>query len=321
MGVQALGDGAEVVARRIGEHDPVAAAGELRQEIAEADASVALAGADLGQRDAGLQPGRQVVERQIRRGVGEPEAAECQNGYHRPADRALWRGARRGAPRAAEPGAHTPPTTPPPPPSVEAPSVVVRTHPVASSWRHDSNLAPARRRSLASEILTLAVERSMVVCVTGVRGLADDKSVAAAELALALSEAKHPRVLLMESDFQFPQVQKWLGLDVPLVAGFSQQLRGRMDSARIGRWHVIECKPSLHVLAEGIMRTPGLLLSNLFEKATRELRTYYDVIVIDAPIAPNESDGQAIADVVDGATSPSRPPVSRAEPARVNARS
>jgi Mrp family chromosome partitioning ATPase len=196
----------------------------------------------------------------------------------------------------------SPPTTPtPPPPAVSAPAVAVRTHPVATSWRPDAKLAPARKRPLAAEILTLAVERCLVIGVTGARGWAEQKSIAAAELALALSEAKHPRVLLVESDFHFPQVQKWLSLDVPFTAGFSQQLRGRMDGGRDGRWHVVECKASLHVLAEGVMRSPGLLLSNQFEQAMRELRGHYDVIVIDAPIAPTESDGQAISDVVDGA--------------------
>jgi Mrp family chromosome partitioning ATPase len=181
------------------------------------------------------------------------------------------------------------------------PAVVVRTHPVPSNWRPDPVLSAGRRKAIAAEVLTLAVERCLVIGVTGVRGSTDKKSIAAAELALALAEAKHPRVLLMESDFHFPQVQKWLGVEVPFSAGFSQQLRGRIDGAREGRWHVVECKSSLHVLAEGVMRSPGLLLSNQFEQAMRELRGYYDIIVIDAPSAPSESDGQAIADVVDGA--------------------
>ena len=154
---------------------------------------------------------------------------------------------------------------------------------------------------LAGEILTLAVDRCLVIGVTGIRGAADKKSIAAAEVALALSDARHPRILLMEADFHFPQIQKWLAIDVPFSAGFSQQLRARMDGGRDGRWHVVECKPSLHVIGEGVMRSPGLLLSNQFEQAMREFRSFYDIVVIDAPVAPNEADGRAIADVVDGA--------------------
>jgi len=205
----------------------------------------------------------------------------------------------------AQPDAPTQPTnakTPlPPPPALATPKSVVRTHPADSGWKPDASLIPARRRSIAGEILTLAFERCLVVGVTGVRGAADEKSMTAAEVALALAEAKHPRVLLVESDFHFPKVQKWLKLDIPLAAGFSQQLRARIQGATESRWHVVECKPSLHVLAEGVMRSPGLLLSNQFEAALKELRSYYDVIVIDAPVALSDADGQALVDVVDGA--------------------
>jgi Mrp family chromosome partitioning ATPase len=145
------------------------------------------------------------------------------------------------------------------------------------------------------------VDRCQIIGVTGVRGLGNEKSRAAVEIAFALAEAKHPRTLLVEGDFHYPQLQNWLKIDVPLAAGFSQQLRARIQGGKGGRWHVVECSPALHVLAEGVMRSPGLLLSNQFEQAMRELRGYYDLIVIDAPLAPGEADGQALADVLDGA--------------------
>jgi Mrp family chromosome partitioning ATPase len=201
----------------------------------------------------------------------------------------------------AAPPANLPKTPNPPAPALAAPKDVVRSHPVSATWRPNDALSPARRREIAGEILTLALERCFVVGVTGLRGSAEEKSKAAAEIALALADARHPRVLVMESDFNFPKVQKWLNIDVPLATGFSQQLRARIQGTKEGRWHVIECKPSLHALAEGVVRSPGLLLSTQFEGALRELRGFYDVIVIDAPVAPSEADGSALADVVDGA--------------------
>jgi Mrp family chromosome partitioning ATPase len=194
------------------------------------------------------------------------------------------------------------PKTPlPPPPEVTKPVAnIVRRHPVLAGWRPDAKLTPNVRRPIAGEILTSAVEGCQVIGVTGLRGFGSEKSRAAVEIAFALSEAKHPRVLLVEGDFHFPQIQQWLKLDVPLSAGFSQQLRGRIQGTKEGRWHVVECLPSLHVLAEGVMRSPGLLLSNQFEQAIRELKSYYDIVVLDAPLAPNEADGQALVDVLDG---------------------
>jgi Mrp family chromosome partitioning ATPase len=138
-----------------------------------------------------------------------------------------------------------------------------------------------------------------VVGVTGIRGLGSEKSRTAVEIALALAEAKQPRVLLVEGDFHFPELQNWMKLEVPLSAGFSQQLRARIHGGKEGRWHVVECTQSLHVLAEGVMRSPGLLLSNQFEQAMRELRSYYDTIVLDAPLAPNDAEAQALRDVLD----------------------
>jgi len=197
---------------------------------------------------------------------------------------------------------HRPKTPLPPPPELnKPPQSVIRAHPVLTNWRPDGKLAPGLRRDIAGEILTLAVERCHIIGVTGIRGMGNEKSRAAVEIAFALSEAKHPRILLVEGDFHFPQIQNWLKLEVPLSAGFSQQLRNRIQGSKDGRWHVVECLKSLHVLAEGVMRSPGLLLSNQFEQAMRELRSYYDIIVLDAPLAPGEADGQALADVLDGA--------------------
>ncbi|HEX6277567.1 MAG TPA: hypothetical protein VFZ53_31200 [Polyangiaceae bacterium] len=194
-----------------------------------------------------------------------------------------------------------PKTPTPPPPEVTKPVAnIIRRHPVLAGWRPDAKVVPGSRRQIAGEILTSAVEGCQVIGITGLRGLGGEKSRAAVEIAFALSEAKHPRILLVEGDFHFPQIQNWLKLEVPLAAGFSQQLRSRIQGTKEGRWHVVECQPSMHVLAEGVMRSPGLLLSNQFEQAIRELKSYYDIVVLDAPLAPNEADGQALVDVLDG---------------------
>jgi Mrp family chromosome partitioning ATPase len=49
-----------------------------------------------------------------------------------------------------------------------------------------------------------------------------------------------------------------------------------------------------------MMRSPGLLLSKQFADCVKELRTYYDFIVIDGPTASLEVDSGALDSVTDG---------------------
>jgi hypothetical protein len=53
-------------------------------------------------------------------------------------------------------------------------------------------------------------------------------------------------------------------------------------------------------LAEGVMRMPGLILSNQFAEAVRDLRSYYDFIVLDGPTASLDVDSKALDAVTDG---------------------
>jgi Mrp family chromosome partitioning ATPase len=64
---------------------------------------------------------------------------------------------------------------------------------------------------------------------------------------------------------------------------------------------VLACSPTLHVIAEGMMRIPELILSRQFEDAVTEFRNYYDVIVIDGPLVSEVAACRAVHDVVDGA--------------------
>jgi Mrp family chromosome partitioning ATPase len=141
-------------------------------------------------------------------------------------------------------------------------------------------------------------------CVIGVSGIADgkhSKSIVAAELALGLAEGRHPRVLLLEGDFHWPSVHRLMRVEMPLSTGFSQQLRAHTHGQPADRFSVVECSPTLHVLAEGVMRSPGLILTKQFEESIRALRTYYDFIVIDGPATDSDIDCNALAQTLDGA--------------------
>ncbi len=173
---------------------------------------------------------------------------------------------------------------------------------VRSGWIPDPSIDFYARRALADQIFPLAVERCFVVGVVATPAARAHKTRVAAELAFALAEAGHPRVLLMEADFQWPAVHQLLHLDMPISQGLSQQLRARAQQSR-DPWTVMECTPTLHVLAEGIIRSPGTILTVQFDKGLKHLRTYYDVVVLDGPDTSARSECNALSTVVDGLVS------------------
>ena len=191
------------------------------------------------------------------------------------------------------------PPSPAPSPAPESPSVtLVRQAP--SDWRPDPVLNPESQRSLCEQLYPFAVESCMVVSVVGVSESQERKSRVAAELALALSASGHPRILLLEADLQGPRAHRLMNVDMPMGMGFSQQLRARIAGNPERRWTVVGCNKTLHVLAEGMMRSPGLLLSQQFHDCLRDLRTYYDLIIIDGPTASLHVESQALDSVSDG---------------------
>jgi Mrp family chromosome partitioning ATPase len=157
---------------------------------------------------------------------------------------------------------------------------------------------------LRNELTQVAMERSMgrcfVVLISCSQGTQKTKSLAVAQLALALAEAGHPRILLMEGDFDRPAVHQTMGVEMPRSAGFSQQMHNRIHGHVAGGWAVVGCLPTLHVMAEGRVRSPGLLHSFQFETAVNDLRRHYEMIIIDGPPLSVSTDMRALESVVDG---------------------
>lgn len=172
--------------------------------------------------------------------------------------------------------------------------------PTPANWAPEPTLTPESRRTVCEQLYPLAVEGCFVVLVVGVPESLEQKSRVAAELALALAESGHPRILLMEGDMQGPRVHRLMHVDMPMSAGFSQQLRSRINGNTERRWTVVGCGKALHVLAEGMMRSPGLLLSRQFSEGLADLRNYYDFIVIDGPSASLPVESQALDAVANG---------------------
>ncbi|MEP7049302.1 MAG: hypothetical protein ABJB12_03075 [Pseudomonadota bacterium] len=202
-----------------------------------------------------------------------------------------------------QPQSSTPPRSQAPKTPVRPEGNVIRVREVMMGWRPDRELTPEAQRALCAQLYPFAVENCFVLSVVSVPEATAYKSRVAAELALCLAETGHPRILLLEGDLHRPWVARVMHVDVPMGAGFSQQLSARsqphVDPSE-ERWSVMGCSKSLHVLAEGMMRTPGLLLSRQFGKCLSELRSYYDFIVIDGPTASLDVDSGALDAVTDG---------------------
>jgi hypothetical protein len=154
-------------------------------------------------------------------------------------------------------------------------------------------------RSLRGRILGLALDHCTVVLVAGAANVRDRKSRVAGQLAFALAETGHARILLLEGDFENPGVSSTLSLEMPMACGLSHQLEACVRGGPPSPLTVLRCSSSLHVLAEGVIRSPGLVLSVVFEAAILRLRGYFDVIVIDGPPATASVELTAIDGLVD----------------------
>jgi Mrp family chromosome partitioning ATPase len=168
-----------------------------------------------------------------------------------------------------------------------------------TGWVQPSELKPGTQRQICEQLYPFAVDRSLVTVVVAVPAAIEFKSRVAAELALALAASGHPRVLLLEADFHRPRVHRTLRVDMPMGCGFSQQLHARIHSGQRPSWAVVGCTPTLHVAAEGMMRSPGLLGSQFFDEAVRDFKSYYDFIVIDGPSSSLEVDSGPLNAVSD----------------------
>lgn len=159
---------------------------------------------------------------------------------------------------------------------------------------------------LRDQILAQSNGQCFVIGVTSDADALPAKSVLAVRLSMLLAESP-ARVLVMETNFDFPAVHRVLGIDMPRLAGFSQQVHARIRSGERAPWKVVRCTANLDVLAEGFMRSPGVAFSREFSEAVSELRRGYDFIVADGPTASAGADCKPLNAFADGLVVAVRP--------------
>jgi Mrp family chromosome partitioning ATPase len=181
------------------------------------------------------------------------------------------------------------------------PDEIVVSQPASSRWRMPAALSGGNGAlaGLRDQILESTVRGSFVIAVTSEQACLEAKTNVAAKLSGMLSHEDRARVLLVEANFDFPALHRVLSVEMPPGSGFSQQLRSRLRNGR-KPWSVVHCASSLDILAEGPLRSPGVLLSQEFANAIAELRTCYDVIILDSPIMGQGVETKPINAVSDG---------------------
>jgi hypothetical protein len=81
---------------------------------------------------------------------------------------------------------------------------------------------------------------------------------------------------------------------MPPADGFLRQLAARIAGRIEQGWTVMRCTPTLDVVAEGVMRSPGIILTEPFDACLRDLRKCYDIIVIDGPVLSEAPECRAL---------------------------
>jgi Mrp family chromosome partitioning ATPase len=157
-------------------------------------------------------------------------------------------------------------------------AAALRFHEVPTGWSPNLEAETPALTELRDAVLKEA-SRRLTIAVTG--PAASNRATIAASLALSLAQ-NGVRVLLVEADFDQPELHEALAVSAPPGAGFSQQLRGRRPDGH-APWVVVRCSANLQALVEGRMRSPGILTSGAFDTAVQELRGQYGVVILHAP--------------------------------------
>ncbi len=158
---------------------------------------------------------------------------------------------------------------------------------------------PSEHAGLVTELRALAAEDGFVLVVSSTAGASARKVALVAELAAALGDDQATRVLLIDGDLGQPELHRALQLDTPQQVSLAAQLTERARGGSEKTWYVLECGPLLHVLPS-LTRAPELLLSRHFAGCVRDLRPYYEVIVVHGASVADPIACRALDDVADG---------------------
>ena len=207
-------------------------------------------------------------------------------------------------PTISEPAlAHTavkefqPPQTHEPPPVATAQVRPSEVHPRLMMLHEPHASGCEQYRTLRTELFH-AAERELTQIILVTSAIAGEgKTATTLNLALAIAQSPNRRVLVIDGDLRHPSVAAYLGLKPS--AGFAEVLQDKAELfdaiTRLDDEHELYLLP-----VKRETRTPTEFLSSpRFQAALRELRQYFDFILIDSPPVKPFADARLLANHAD----------------------
>lgn len=152
-------------------------------------------------------------------------------------------------------------------------------------------------RALRTNILRTTQDKLMKAILITSSNHYEGKTTTAINLALAMSDVPGYKTLLVDSDLRFPTVHDRLGL--MKSPGLTEILEGSvsLDSEIIDTE-----KENLKVITSGnLPHYPvELLESKRLKNLIKELKSYFDLIIVDSPPVIPYSDASVLSSQVDG---------------------
>jgi capsular exopolysaccharide synthesis family protein len=189
------------------------------------------------------------------------------------------------------------PTTPPPLDHHAIPSAVAHLDHRLVAAVSPQSLAAEQYRLLRTRVRQAERGRTIRTIVVTSPSQGDGKSLTAANLALAMAQEFHQRVLLIDADFRRPSIARLFGLHGR--TGLSDVLLG---GAEVDAALVSIAEHRLTVLPSGsvAMHPAELLGSSGMRRVLDTLRTRFDRILIDMPPVAPVADVHVVAPMTDG---------------------
>jgi non-specific protein-tyrosine kinase len=200
--------------------------------------------------------------------------------------------------------------TPPAPLSATASPPAVANPVVAPARTADARIAPLgvaalephspvaeQYRAVRTRIAQLEHDRYYRAILVTSPSAGDGKSVTSLNLALAMAQEFHRRVLLVDADLRDPSLHRLLGL--PGRPGLSDVLSGAvpLDDALVT---VAGCRLTFLPAGSPVDRAAEILGSAEMRRLVDALRTQFDRMIFDTPPASPLADVGALAPLADG---------------------
>src|SRR5262245_36221100 len=165
--------------------------------------------------------------------------------------------------------------------------------------------APASMEAEQYQALRLKLEhlqRERNVRVIGVTspGARDGKTITALNLAAALSDGSHARVLLVEADLRRPAVSRYLGLSQTAKPGLAEVVVDPKRSVQEAIGHHEDFRFDTMIAGNPSVPVHEMFRMPRMQALLAELRQRYDFVIVDTPPVGPVSDCALLARWMDG---------------------